>query len=66
MLDRVRFVAGVLLIRGGHRLDITSVEWIDYDEEVPMGKLIRLDRSGHTTLAGWTAAGDGLAEAARH
>jgi hypothetical protein len=29
-----------------------------------MGKLIRLDRSGHTTLAEWTAGGDGDAEAA--
>jgi hypothetical protein len=29
-----------------------------------MGKLIRLDRSGHTTLAEWTAGGDGGVEAA--
>jgi hypothetical protein len=30
-----------------------------------MGKLISLDRSGDPTLPGWTAAGDGRAEAAR-
>jgi len=30
-----------------------------------MGRLIRLDRSGHTTLAEWTVAADGSAEAAR-
>ncbi len=29
-----------------------------------MGKLIRLDRSGHTTLAEWTSGADGDAEAA--
>jgi hypothetical protein len=30
-----------------------------------MGRLIRLDRSGHTTVAQWTAAEQGSAEAAR-
>jgi len=30
-----------------------------------MGRLIRLDRSGHTTLAEWTVAAEGSAEAAR-
>ena len=29
-----------------------------------MGKLIRLDRSGHTTLAEWTGGGDGEAAVA--
>jgi hypothetical protein len=29
-----------------------------------MGKLIRLDRSGHTTLAEWTAGGDEDTDAA--
>jgi sugar/nucleoside kinase (ribokinase family) len=29
-----------------------------------MGRLIRLDRTGHTTLAEWTAAGEAGAEAA--
>jgi hypothetical protein len=29
-----------------------------------MGRLIRLDRSGHTTLAEWSAADVGAAEAA--
>ncbi|MDX6583502.1 MAG: hypothetical protein QOI10_2686 [Solirubrobacterales bacterium] len=29
-----------------------------------MGKLIRLDGSGHTTLAQWPAGGDGKSEAA--
>jgi hypothetical protein len=29
-----------------------------------MGKLIRLDRSGHTTLGQWTSGGDADAEAA--
>jgi len=30
-----------------------------------MGRLIKLDRSGHTTLAEWTAADDAALAAAR-
>ena len=30
-----------------------------------MGRLIRMDRSGHTTLAEWTAADDSALAAAR-
>jgi hypothetical protein len=35
-----------------------------HDEEVAMGRLIRLDRSGHTTVAEWTGGDGGAAEAA--
>jgi hypothetical protein len=43
-------------------VSLRSLQTLDL-EEVAMGRLIRLDRSGHTTLAEWTA-GDGSEEAA--